>query len=101
MIHGPESLSTLSVILDFILVAASIGMVFIVRGIGGIVGSAMSFIVSGAIVLGIAHLVATFGGAGYLEIFDGPTNQFVHRLIVLLGFVLLSLGFRRMAEIKR
>jgi hypothetical protein len=88
-------ISTVNLILDIVLVAASIWMVIVVRGIGGIVGRSLNLIVAGAIVLGIAHLVATFAGPSQLNIFDTPTNNFVHRLIVLAGFVLLVFGFRQ------
>lgn len=94
-------LTTVNLILDFVLVAAAVWMVIVVRGIGGIVGRSLTLIVAGAIVLGIAHLVATFAGPGqFLAIFDGPTNNFVHRLIVLIGFILLVFGFRQIRAIK-
>ncbi len=91
--------STINLIFDFVLVAASIWMVIEVRGIGGIIGNSMNRLVLGAIVLGFAHLIATFG-TSVLKI-DGPTNNLIHRVIVLLGFVLLVAGFRKIAEIKR
>ncbi len=90
---------TLNLIMDFVLVAASIWMVLEARGIGGIVGTSINRIVIGAIILGFAHLIATVGTT-VLQI-EGPLNQFIHRLIVLAGFVLLVAGFRKMAEIKR
>ncbi len=93
-------LSSLNLVLDFVLVVASLWMVIVVRGIGGIVGRSLNLIVAGAIVLGFAHLVATFGGPGQLGIFDGVTNNFVHRLIVLIGFVLVVFGFRQIRAIK-
>jgi hypothetical protein len=92
-------LSLGNVILDFVLVAASIWMVIEARGIGGIVGTSINRIVLGAIVLGFAHLIATLG-SNVLHL-EGPLNNFIHRLIVLLGFVLLVAGFRKIAEIKR
>lgn len=92
--------STINLILDFVLVIASIWMVITVRGIGGIVGRSLTLIVAGAIVLGIAHLVATFAGPDNLKLFDGPTNNLVHRLIVLGGFVLLVFGFRQIRVMK-
>lgn len=92
-------LSTVNLIFDFVLVGASIWMVLVVRGIGGIIGQTMNLIVAGAIVLGLAHLIATFGlSVVHLE---GSLNNLIHRLIVLLGFVLLVMGFRKIAEIKR
>lgn len=93
-------LSSVNLVLDFVLVAAAVWMVIVVRGIGGIVGRSLNLIVAGAIVLGVAHLVATFAGPGQLAIFDGATNNFVHRLIVLAGFVLLVFGFRQIRAIK-
>lgn len=94
-------LNTINIILDIVLVVASIWMVYVVRGIGGVVGRTMNLIVAGAIVLGVAHLIATFAGPGRLALMDGTTNNFVHRLIVLAGFVLLGAGFRQISEIKR
>lgn len=95
-------LATVNLILDFVLVVASIWMVITVRGIGGIVGRSLNLIVAGAIVLGIAHLIATFAGPGqFLNLFDGTTNNFIHRLIVLIGFVLLVFGFRQIRAIKQ
>ena len=91
--------ATINLVMDFVLVAASIWMVVEARGIGGIVGTSMNRIVMGAIVLGFAHLIATFG-VSVLHL-DGALNNFIHRLIVLLGFVLLVAGFRKIAEIKR
>ncbi len=85
-------------IFDLILVAASIWMVVEARGLGGIVGSSMNLIVAGAIVLGFAHLIATLGAP---IINDTQTNNLLHRVIVLIGFILLVAGFRKMAEIKR
>jgi len=94
-----NTISTFNVILDFVLVAASIWMILAARGVGGIVGRTMNLIVVGAIVLGIAHLLATVG-TQVLKI-DGGTNQLIHRVIVLAGFVFMVFGFRQLSEIKR
>lgn len=91
--------SALNTILDFVLIAAAIWMVIVVRGIGGVVGRTMNLIVIGAIILGIAHLLATLGtGTFHL---DGALNNFIHRLIVLAGFVFLVIGFRQITAMKR
>lgn len=89
-----------NLIFDFVLVAASIWMVFSIRGIGGLVGRSLTLIVIGAIILGFAHLIATFAGPGRLNLFDGATNNLVHRIIVLLGFVALALGFRQIRTMR-
>lgn len=93
------SIATMNTILDFVLIAAAIWMIFTVRGIGGIMGRTLNLIVIGAIILGIAHLLATLG-TSVLHL-DGTLNNFIHRLIVLAGFVFLVLGFRQLAELKK
>jgi len=94
-----ETLGTLNIILDFVLVAAAVWMIVAARGVGGIFGRTLSLIVIGAIILGVAHLLAT-GGTQVLHL-DGATNNFIHRLIVLAGFVFLVFGFRNLSEIKK
>ncbi len=86
-------------ILDVILILASIWMLMSVRGIGGIMGRTLSLVIAGAIILGVAHLVAD-AGSGLLHL-DGALNNFIHRLIVLLGFVLVALGFRQAQQLTR
>lgn len=93
------TMSTINVILDFVLVAASVWMIIAVRGVGGLVGRTLNLIVIGAIILGIAHLLATFGSS-VLHI-DGVTNNLIHRIIVLAGFVFLIFGFQQIRELKR
>jgi apolipoprotein N-acyltransferase len=93
------TMSTINVILDFVLVAASIWMIIAVRGVGGLVGRTLNFIVIGAIILGVAHLVATLG-TSVLHL-DGTLNNMIHRIIVLLGFVFLIFGFQQIRELKR
>jgi hypothetical protein len=98
--------SILNLVMDFVLVAASIWMVLEARGIGGIVGTSMTRIVIGAIILGVAHLIATFLPSVLVRIdptfiIEPAVNNFIHRVIVLAGFVLLVAGFRKIAEIKR
>jgi hypothetical protein len=94
-----NTINIINVVLDFVLVAASVWMILAARGVGGIFGKTMNLIVIGAIVLGVAHLLATIG-TSVLQIPGGP-NQLIHRLIVLAGFVFLVFGFRQLAEIKR
>jgi hypothetical protein len=91
--------ATANIILDFVLVGAALWMVIAVRGVGGIFGRTLTLIVIGAIILGFAHLMATFTSS--VLHWDGPSNNFVHRLIVLAGFVVLVFGFRQLSEIKK
>jgi hypothetical protein len=91
--------ATLNIILDIVLVVASIWMILAIRGVGGVFGRTLSLIVVGAIILGIAHIAATIG-ANLLGI-PGPQNNFIHRLLVLAGFVFLVYGFRQLSELKK
>ena len=94
-----STMSTINVILDIVLVVASIWMVITLRGVGGLVGRTLTFIVIGAIILGIAHLLATIGTSIFN--INGTLNNLIHRIIVLLGFVFLIIGFRQIRELKR
>lgn len=88
----------LNLILDVVLILAAVWMIFVVRGLGGVVGRTLNLIVAGTIVLGLAHLAATVGSR-VLEL-EGGLNSFIHRLIVLGGFVLVVVGFRQIRELK-
>jgi hypothetical protein len=90
-------LKTGNLILDFVLVGASIWMLLSVRGLGGIVGRTLYLITIGAIILGFAHLIATL--ASTVLGWDPTFNNFIHRLIVLVGFVLVALGFRQVQQL--
>jgi hypothetical protein len=94
-----NTLSTLNIVFDFVLVAASIWMIIAVRGVGGLFGRTLNWIVAGAIILGIAHLLATLG-TRVLNI-EGNLNNLIHRVIVLAGFVVLVVGFRQLSELKK
>ena len=91
-------MSNINLALDIILIVASIWMIFTVRGIGGVVGRTLSLIVIGAVVLGLAHLMATIFGR--LALWDGPTRSLVHRAVVLVGFILVVIGFGQVRELK-
>jgi|SRR5688572_16557946 len=93
---------TLNIILDVVLIVASLWMVMTVRGVGGAVGRTLTFIVIGTVILGVAHLQATITGNMNLFVFDGVDyNGTVHRIVVLLGFLVLVLGFRELQAMKR
>lgn len=96
--------STINVILDVILILASIWMLMSIRGVGGLMGRTLSFIVIGAVILGAAHLIATLTtGMFVVAQADGTTlnlDGVIHRVIVLVGFVFLALGFRQLRAMK-
>jgi len=92
-------LPTINLILDFVLVGAAFWMIVAVRGVGGIFGRTLNLIVAGALILGIGHLFSDFT-LGVLK-WSGDVNNFVHRLVILLGFVVLVIGFRQLSEIKK
>lgn len=85
-----------NVALDVVLILASLWMVFTVRDIGGVVGRTLTFIVIGTVILGFAHLQATFT-ADLLGVWNGT----VHRVVVLVGFFFLVIGFRQLQGMRR
>jgi hypothetical protein len=91
---------TYNFVLDFVLIVASLWMLFTVRGLGGVVGQSFNLIIAGVVVLGVAHLVATLlpQVMGWDSSF-GALNQFIHRLIVLLGFALTAFGFQQVRKL--
>jgi hypothetical protein len=93
------TMGTANVVLDFVLVAASIWMIAAARGVGGLVGRTLTFMVIGAIILGVAHLLATVG-TSVLQL-NSTLNNLIHRVIVLAGFVFLIIGFNQVGELKR
>ncbi|GAB5494745.1 MAG: hypothetical protein Phog2KO_49600 [Phototrophicaceae bacterium] len=94
--------STLNIVLDIILIVASLWMVMTVRGVGGAVGRTLTFIVTGTVILGVAHLLSTITSRLGLFVLDGVDyDGTVHRLVVLLGFVVLVFGFRQLQAMKR
>ena len=88
----------INLVLNLILIAISIWMVTIVRGIGGVVGRSLNLVTAGAIITGLAHLIASY----QKFITPGLEDSFaaIHRGIVLIGFILLAAGFRQIKELK-
>jgi hypothetical protein len=86
-------------VLDIILIAASAWTVATVRGMGGVIGRGLNLITIGIVILGIAHLLSTT--MKYFQLIDATNESIVHRVIVLLGFVVLVLGFRQINKINK
>jgi len=87
-----------NLILDLTLIMASIWMVFAVRGVGGIVGRSFNLITIGLVILGIAHLFTTL--TGQYVAWSGTTNSMIHRLVVLIGFIVVAVGFQQASRLK-
>ncbi len=85
-------MENINLILDLLLLAMAAWMTSIVTGYGGFIGKAFNLIGWGVIVLGVAHLAETvmFRALGV----DIEAVEFFHRLIILIGFVLIIKGFK-------
>ncbi len=94
-------MATVNLVLDFVLVATAIWMVIVVRGLGGIIGRGLNWITVGALVLGLAHLLDTGMRAAITTGLDAPTFSFIHRIVVLVGFIVLIIGFLQIRTIKQ
>jgi hypothetical protein len=91
-------MSTTNFVLDFVLVAASIWMVLTIRGLGGVVGKTLNWITLGAIITGLAHLLTTLQHR--LMPWEPSLESFAHRIVVLMGFILLVVGFRQIRQLR-
>lgn len=91
-------MANLNLALNLVLIGISFWMVTIVRGIGGVVGRSMNLITAGAIITGLAHFIATY--QKFITPDLGTYFGVIHRVIVLLGFILLAAGFRQIKELK-
>ena len=82
----------LNLVLDFFLIVLSLWMISLVTGYGGVLGKSFTVIGWGSFILGIAHLTETL----MIRAFEIPNNlvEFSHRIIVLVGFALVVIGFR-------
>ena len=92
-------METVNLAFDFILLFAAIWMIVIVKksGLAGVVGSTLSLITIGALILGIAHMAETIT----FEVFkleDVALGEFIHRLVVFAGFFFLIIGFRGLSR---
>lgn len=91
---------TINLGFDFVLIFTALWMIFTVRGVGlgGVVGKTLSLITIGAVVLGVAHLLETVT----FEVMkmDAGLVEFIHRTVILVGFVLLTIGFSGLAKLK-
>lgn len=88
----------INILLDLILIAAAVWMIFVIKGTDGVVGKAFSLIAWGVILLGLAHVIETITfEVLHLHI---ALVELLHRLIVLAGFVVLILGFKKITAIR-
>lgn len=90
----------ISLILDVVLVGAGLWMAFIVRQIklGGTLGRTINQVMIGAVILGIAHIFETISFQ-WLQ-WSIELTELTHRIIVLLGFGLLILGFQQLTKLR-
>lgn len=85
-----------NIALDIVLILLSLWCVYAVRGVGGVVGRTLTYIVIGTVILGVAHFQASMTA----ELL-GQWNAPIHRVVVLVGFIFLGFGFRQLQPIKR
>lgn len=92
--HSASNYEFFNTFMDIVLLLVSFWMAATARkmNMGGAVGKTISLVVYGAVVLGLAHLTETLVST----IYDIPNeiNEMIHRVIVLIGFVLLTIGLR-------
>jgi hypothetical protein len=90
----------LNLVLDFVLIIASVWMITVVKYFGGLFGKAFNLITWGAIILGMAHLLETITFQFFPQI-ETDQAEFLHRIIVLIGFVVVTVGFQGLANVNK
>jgi membrane protease subunit (stomatin/prohibitin family) len=95
--NSHNQLESITILLDVILIGISFWMALMAAklNVGGAIGKTVGFVVGGAIVLGLAHLVETFATRFGVS---GEINEILHRLIILMGMMLLSLGIKSLLQ---
>jgi hypothetical protein len=95
------NMETIIIGLDFVLIAVGLWMFWVVRtaNLGGAMGQTLMFLALGALLLGFAHLSETI----IFEIFklSVEATEVIHRLTVLSGFVLLTVGLQPVLKLRQ
>ncbi len=91
----------LNYLFDFVLVAMAIWMIVVLRksGLAGVVGGTLTLITVGAVILGCAHLIETITFE-VIGLQDVALGEFLHRIVVFLGFIFLIMGFRGLGKLR-
>lgn len=86
----------IAIVLDVLLVIAAIAAYLARPRIGGQLSKGLQTLMTGILVLGLAHLVETL----FFTLFfvDRPLNEVIHRLLVAVGFIFVIVGFVRMRK---
>lgn len=96
-----EMLHLLSYTIDLVLIGVGIWMAYTASDlrVAGAMGNTIRRFSVGAIVLGMAHFVETLLG----QVFDlsFEVNELVHRVIILIGFLVLVSGMREFVRAYR
>jgi hypothetical protein len=90
------SMETIAIVLDVVLVIAAIAAYLARPRIGGQLSKGLQTLMTGILVLGLAHLIETLFFT--LLFVDRPLNEVIHRLLVAVGFIFVIVGFVRMRK---
>ncbi len=96
--HSGSGFELINSVMDFVLLMVSFWMAYTAKQmkVGGAVGKTVSMVVYGAVVLGFAHLAETLL-SGYFQV-PNTLNELIHRGIVLVGFILLTVGLNSLGQ---
>ena len=94
------SIININLILDIIITALSVWIAIVaLKGIGGLIGSAINSIGAAILIICIAFISKAL--LYRLTDLDLATQELFHRSIVLLGFMLMGYGFQKIQNITR
>lgn len=91
-------MESINVIFDIVLIVFAVWMAYMAKkGVGGYIGSAISIMNFGIIILGFSTIVETLIQEYSLTTVDA--QGFVQRVILLLGFFFLLAGFHKIRSV--
>ena len=94
------SIVSINLILDIIITVLSIWIAIVaVKGIGGLVGSAINTIAVAILILCIAFISKAL--LFRLTDLDLITQELIHRCVTLIGFLFMGYGFQKIQNITR
>ena len=94
------SLVIVNIVLDIIITAVSVWIAIVaLKGIGGLIGSAINTIGVAILIICIAFISEAL--IYKLTDLDPMIQELIHRMVVLVGFLIMGYGFQKIQNITK
>ncbi len=94
-------MEVVSIIVDIVLIICGVLATWYAWNVGGSIGhGSLKLMAGGFLVLGFAHFIETLV---FLLMPDLPieNGEIIHRALVLIGFIMILIGYQRLAKFVR